>query len=322
MRREKWWRLPLLLILAAALGITLLVVEIQDRRSKAHLEALREEAASLERQRDELIALRDRRDRETREAAGTTATEQLLFLEPDERIYTQMAPLLRAEGYVGTIGLSAALLPGEPGAIERAHLDELLAEGWELCLICDTPERFKEWDEQISRRLEELELEKPCAVYFHDGRFRRELKDAIAQRGYTVAIHHGEDGDPLVAGDAGGELWLPGAHPWNFSGVRTQIVSNIDKGGDQVFTVSFTDERSIYVDYSFDNMLAYLREQRKSAELLVIGPERARALHDPAQNGVAALQEDWAQERAELEAQICALETQIQQIYEKWDDRR
>ena len=76
------------------------------------------------------------------------------------------------------------------------------------------------------------------------------------------------------------------------------------------------------MDYSFDNMLAYLREQRKSAELLVIGPERARALHDPAQNGVAALQEDWAQERAELEAQIRALETQIQQIYEKWDDRR
>lgn len=320
MRSKVRWRLPLLLLLAAALGITLLVIEIQDRQNKRHLETIQTEAAALERQRDELVARRDRNERDYQARAKASATEQLLFLEADERIYTQIAPLLRQEGYLGTIGLRLELLPGDPGAIERAHLDELLAEGWELCLICDAPEGFADWDGQISRRLEELQLEKPRAVYFHDGQFSRALKETVAACGYSVAIHHGEDADPLIAGDAGEGLWLPGAHPWNFTGVRTQISSNIAKNGDQVFTVSFRDERSLYEDYAFENMLAYLKECESEGPLALTGPARARELHDPAKNGVAELTAQWEREDAALRAQIRQLNEQIQAIYDRWDE--
>ena len=85
MRSKVRWRLPLLLLLAAALGITLLVIEIQDRQNKRHLETIQTEAAALERQRDELVARRDRNERDYQARAKVSATEQLLFLEADER---------------------------------------------------------------------------------------------------------------------------------------------------------------------------------------------------------------------------------------------
>ncbi|MBR5094613.1 MAG: hypothetical protein IK095_05920 [Oscillospiraceae bacterium] len=319
MDRRKILRYGLLAILLAALSIALLVIERQDREMKQRLETLREEASDLEKQRDELVALRDREERDYHTATQRKATEQLLFLEPDERIYSELAPILREAGCVGNIGLSGVLLPGEPGAIGREQLDELLAEGWELCLICDSGEDFADWDRQIAQRLAQAQIEKPRAVYFAEGLYSGALEEEILACGYTVAIHHGEDGVPAIAGDAGEGPWLPGAHPWNFAGIKTQINSNIRKGGDQVFTVSFAEERELYVDYAFQSMLDYIAGPLASGELRVTGIQQGRELHDPERNGIAAATRSWEQRDAELDAQIHDLNAQIQEIYEKWD---
>lgn len=318
MRILKNWKLSLLLGLGALLLIGLMVVGIQNRISKREREEILERAAPLEKQRDELVDRRDRLQREHFELIQGKATEQLLFLELDPLLVSEVFPLMEEWKLTGVLGLSEGNFPGDPGKISRAEFDLLLAAGWESCLVCEGTEDFAAWDQAITERLRQAGVDKPRTVYFPEDAFRPEQREQIAACGYTVAVHHGEGGLELIAGDAEGALWLSGAHPWNYVGVSDELRLLAEKHGQHCFTVRFSEGREAYNSDSFLRMLEFVQPFLEEDSLEITGFARARDLHDPEKNGANAATAQWEQEDAELARQIRELNEQIDVIYKEW----
>ncbi len=319
MRREGWWHMPLILLVAAAVLFGLIFVELRARLTRAEREEILLQAEPLELERDRLTIHRDQRQAEVDKLSHALATEQLLFLELDPLLMTEVFPLLQERELPGVLGLSAGNLPGDPGKISREDFDRLLAAGWEACLVYDGSGDFAAWDRDMSARLASAGIEKPKTVYFPEERYDAALDSQILVGGYTVAVHHGESFRPLIAGEVEGELWLTGAHPWNYEGVRDQIRNVVGKGGQHCYTLRFTEGREAYKTDSFQNMLNFIQPFLDDGQLVVTGFLHARELHDPALNGADEARAQWLQEKAELDARIHELDGQIQAIYAQWN---
>lgn len=319
MRREGWWHTPLILLLAALVLFGLVFLETRARATRAERKEILLRAEPLEVERDRLTLQRDQRQAEVDKLSHALATEQLLFLELDPLLMTEIFPVLQEREISGVLGLSAGKLPGDPGQISLADYDQLLAAGWEACLIFDGSGDFAAWDRDISARLAAAGIEKPKTVYFPEDRYDAALDPQILACGYTVAVHHGESFRPLIAGEVEGQLWLTGAHPWNYDGVRDQIRNVVGKGGQHCYTLRFTEGREAYSTESFRNMLNFIQPFLDEGQLVVTGFQHARELHDPALNGADEARAQWLQEKAELDARIHELDGQIQAIYAEWN---
>lgn len=319
MRKRGGWRIPLLLLVAAVALGTLLAVELHDRAATKKQEELMEQAAPLEKERDALVTQRDLLEREFRESTAVPATEQLIFLEMDPLIYTEVFPLMRERDIPGVLALYPGNMPGDPGCLSRDAFNELTAAGWELCLYCDGTESFLQWDREMTELLAQAGIAKPKAVYFPEDAFRIALQEDLIACGYTVAIHHGEDRQELIAGDADEELWLTGAHPWNYVGVRDEIKEVVRLGGQHCFTVRFTEGREEYSSNGFVTMLEFIDPFQQEGKLQVTGLMTARDRHDPSKNGYRAVWEEWQRQDAALKEEIRRLNEEIQRIYSQWD---
>ncbi len=308
----------LLLGLAALLLIGFLAVEIQDRSSKRELAEILARAEPLERQRDALQQERDRLQRETTENTRVIATEQLLILDLDPRITTELLPLMQELGIPGVLGLCPGNLPGEQGCLSREDFDRLMAAGWECCLVCEAGTDFTAWDGEMTELLQQKGIEKPRAVYFPEKSFDPAWQEEIAACGYTVAIHHGEGRLPLIAGEVTEPLWLTGAHPWNYDGVKTEINELILVRGQHCFTLRFREGVEEYRLSSFQNMLEFVQPFLQAGTLRITGLMQARTIHDPENNGSKAAIEAWEREDKLLADQIAALDQEIQNIYREW----
>ena len=313
-----------LAVLGLSLLVVLLVVEFQDRSSKRMRAQVEERAEPLERQINALIDQRDRLQREYEEATAVPATEQLLFLDLDPRVYSEAFPRMRERGVSGMLGLDGESFPGDPGQMTEEQFREILAEGWECCLICRGTEDFEAWDRDISARLREAGLEKPRAVYFEENSFDPAWSEQISRCGFTSAIHHGEGRLSLIAEEAGEELWLCGSHPWNYAGVKQEIEMLVRYRGQHCFTVRFAGpEGEVHVDdfaaESFRKMLDFVQPFLDEGSLRILGISQARELHDPARNGSTEAKAQLDAKDAELDEQIRVLREQLYRIYSEWD---
>ena len=322
MKRDGWWHKPLLIVLAAAVLAGLIYVDRRARVSRAERDAVLEQTAPLEMRRDALIQKRDLRAREVREQIRPPATEQLLFLELDPRLSAEVLPALRERELTGVLGLGEANMPGDPDRLSREDFDLLLDAGWELCLVYEGERDFDQWDRDMTERLAATGIPKPAALYFGEDCYDPALDARIAAGGYTLAVHHGESGLPLIAEDAGNSLWFPGAHPWNYEGVRSQIQTVVNHRGEHCFTLRFSQGREEYSASSFENMLNFIQPFLDAGELRVTGFVQARDLHDPERSGAAQLLRDWEQEQQEMDRQIRELDGQIQALYALWNGEK
>ncbi len=320
-KENKWLIILALVLLAAALLITLLGVELQDRTEKEKRSDILERAAPLEQERDALVARRDRMQRDYYDAVRAPATEQMLFLELDPLLYEEAFPAMRERELSGVLGLSPQELPGKEGKITMAQFHEMLTAGWDLCLVCQESD-FAAWDRDMTELLNREGIDKPTAVYFPENAFHVSMEEEVLQAGYTVVVHHGEDRLDVLSGELSDLLWLMGAHPWNYSGVKAEISELARRRGAHCFTVRFSPGREEYSTESFAKMLDYLDPFLKDGSLRVTGFQAARDLHDPDKNGEHAATEQWERVRAELNEQIRSLDEQIQAIYQEWSGGR
>ena len=319
MRRRGWWHAPVLILLSVVLLVALLVVETENRKSKQKIENVKSRASAMELERDHLMTEIDLGEQRCSDESKGVGTEQLLMLDLDERIFTQLYPLMRELELPGVLGLERDSLPGMIGKLSRQEFDELLAAGWGTCLICPDGDDFDRWDQEITAALARENIPKPCTVYFPEGAFSSKLKEQLLQHGYTIAIHHGEDGLLQIPLEADEELWLSGAHPWIYNNLDTNLQLITDRGGEHCFTLSFGDGREAYEEAGFLNMLELLVTFRDREGLTVTTFEGARPLQDPQLNGAVELRAAWEEEKAALRERINELDQQIWAVYDTWD---
>ena len=318
MRERNTWRWIALPALGILLLIGLLIVGIQDRASKRERALILEQAEPLEKQRDELIARRDRLERAFYEQHLGQATEQLLFLELDGRLTEEVFPTLQERQITGVLGLYEGNFPGDEGRIGREELQSLLQAGWELCLVYQGEAGFSDWDRAMTLRLQQEGLPKPDTLYFPERTYDPALEEEILQCGYRTVIHHGENRMSLITGNVTEGLWFVGARPWNFTGVKDNLEELARLRGEQCYTLRFTPGREEYENNAFVNMLDFVEPMRRDGSLEITGFARARELHDPEKNGANAAREAWLREDQELREQILDLNRQLQLVYEQW----
>lgn len=322
MRETRIWRWIVLLALGAVLAGGLLFVEIQDRASKQERAEVLRQAEPLERQRDELVAQRDRLEREYYEGFLGQGTEQLLFLELDPLLTEEVFPMLQERQIPGVLGLYEGNFPGDPGTISREETQRLLDAGWELCLVYRGGADFAAWDADMTQRLGQAGLQKPSTLYFPDGVFDPALEGEILRCGYLTVVQHDESRAVTSTPDVTEGVWFVGAHPWNYVGVKDGLSDLAAHRGEHCYTVSFREGREEYKDKAFLSMLDYVEPFRQDESLAVTGFAKARRLHDPELNGKKAAEEAWHRQDQELQQQIQELNRQLQEIYEQWKGGR
>ena len=322
MRNAKIWRWIALLALGVVLAGGLLYVGLQDRASKQERAEVLRQAEPLERQRDELVARRDRLEREFYESFQGQGTEQLLFLELDPLLMEEVFPALQERQIPGVLGLYEGNFPGDAGTIGREEVQRLLDAGWELCLVFRGGGDFAAWDADMTKRLEEGGLTKPTALYFSEGAYDPSLEQEILHCGYETVVQHNESRTVKGSRDVDGPLWLAAAHPWNYAGVKEALAELAGGQGEHCYTVSFRQGREEYESKAFASMLDYVEPFRQDGSLVITGFVRARQMHDPEQNGKQAAEDAWRQQDRDRQQQIQDLNRQIQQIYEQWKGGR
>ena len=318
--RKKHKGLPIVLVvLGVVLLAALLVLAMMDKPKAQKQAEIQERAARLEQERDTLMAKRDALQQNYLKQKEHPATEQILFLELDPKLYSEAFPLMEKAGAVGTLGLSPGNFPGDADRITWDQFDELQKAGWDYCLVCGSGEDFSDWDSDMTRRLEIAGLDKPATVYFEKAAFDVSLKEEILRCGYLTAVHHGENKLSLIGREATDDLWLPGAHPWNYEGVRIDIQETVRFQGDTCFTVTFSQGSDLFAKGAFSSMLEYVSIFLSDGSMVITGFDSAREIHGPTVIGDGLDEAQWEKEKAEMDEQIRSLNEQIQAIYAEWN---
>ena len=314
MREKRLWIPALLLVAVFALIFGLLLR--RDRAREDRLTALQREAAPLELRRSELTHQQKELEREYAGKLRGTATAELLFLSLDEKLLDAALPLMEEHGIVGMLVLSEGELPGQPGRISRETYDALLEQGWLAVAGCAERGDLAAWKARFDAMLEEQELSCAPVLYLADGCYRPEKDELLAELGYSVVLHHGEEQTERLIVGAGEGLWLPGAQPWNYNGIKADLEQMIDLGGNLCFTVSLHGDLDGFDRQPFENMLDYLQEQQEDGALRVTDLLQARSQQFAASLSGEPIRRELAEKLAELDKEIAELDRQIAEIYQ------
>ena len=133
---------------------------------------LREEKTRLE---QELNALQDEYDLMISGAGIVT----VLFTDLDERIYTEIYPIMEKYGYTGVLAVSGSSLPGGEGLLSSEQITELLEAGWACCpawLEGDSLQTVLD----LEAILAVLGAEPSHTVYFEEGAYTQAYDPELA----------------------------------------------------------------------------------------------------------------------------------------------
>lgn len=164
----------------------------------------------------------------------------LLFEESDERIYTEVLPILTEHDYVGVLALSPQSYPGKEGCITKAQFDELLSVGWETCLCWEANTKIDDYLKEMEPVLKELDIECPTVIEAAARTYQPYKDEMLSDAGFTTVIHHGETGE-IVAREDSEEVFHVGAVGWNSVDAVTAIKNVIQYGGSLVLGVDFSE---------------------------------------------------------------------------------
>lgn len=343
------WKKALALILVLALfgagGYYLYQVEHEDKQT---MKDLYSEVEPLQREREALVTERDGLELDYALQMRDVGTVQLLFKELDERLFTEVYPLMRDRGIVGVLGINTKQYPGVLKEMTLDQYNRLMMDGWGSCLIYEKGQTFPYWYNMIAGWFTRDKLTMPTAIFFPEGTYDSSFDPLLIEKGINTVILPAEDGRSTTVTPLNGEIWFTGAMPWNYTGVTTdtELLARTN-GANLTFTISFTNLWDAYEQGPFIRILdawasmldvddpledlvqptptpnPSLTGETPQDELLkplmkASSYETARASHLEAEENNDALQAELESRKAALDEQIAALDAQIREIYDRW----
>ncbi len=349
MTTKKVIALILVVLLLGAGAFYLRKVENADRKNMRDLYS---QVEPLQRQREALVAERDKLEFDYALQMRDVGTVQLLIREMDEKVYTEVYPLMRDRGIVGVLGINTRQIPNGYGKLTVDQYNRLLMDGWGTCLVYDKSTGFHYWFTAVSSLMAKENLALPTAIYFPEGSYDSSFDEELIENGIRTVIVPAADGRSSTVTPVDGELWFTGAMPWNYTGVATdtELLARTN-GANLTFTMSLNDLWDAYEQGPFtqilDNWVEMLDVDDPLAELVLPTPasdpkgaasspqpedellkpllrstnyESAREAHLAAQNSNADLQTEFDSRKAQLDEEISALDEEIREIYVRWEE--
>lgn len=344
-------RVIALILVVLLLGAGAFYLRQVEHNDRDNMRDLYSEVEPLQRQREALAAERDGLELDYALQMRDVGTIQLLIEEMDESVYTEIYPLMRDRGIVGVLGINTKELPGLNGRLTIEQYNRLLKDGWGACLVFEKGFGFAGWYNQIVGYLNRQELFVPTAIYFPEGTYNSSLDEKLIENGIRTVILPAENGRSTTVTDMDGELWFTGAMPWNYTGVATdtELLARTN-GANLTFTMSLNNLWDAYEKEPFVRILDSWAEMldiddpleqlvqatptpvpaepnaAASPEDELLKPllkasnyESAWDAHMAARENNADLQAEYENRKAQLDQEIAALDEQIREIYDRWE---
>ena len=318
----RWMRRAAVIVMLVLLTAVLAVfLWFENRGAQAKQEAnekMEQEIRPLELERHSLQQELDSLNSEyTREAQGEGSLV-LLFTNLDERIYTEIFPIMKEFGFAGVLALSENSFPGGEGCMSREQFEELMDAGWECCLKWKPGSDTGDWAEAGGRLAANAGVDCPAAAYFPADTYEAETDDILKKRGFLTAVHHGEGGLSVVSSEIGEGLWHPGAMGWEQKGASKMMDEAVAQRGNLIFTIGTDAPGEEYEKDSYIAMLEKANVYRNVNDLQVTTLTGAREYRKSLEEGRSEIDENYSERKMQLEAQMKELNERINEIIEKY----
>ena len=162
-------------------------------------------------------------------------------------------------------------------------------------------------------------MESGNIMYFPNGTYTQEYDAVLLEYGFTVAVHHGEEGRSLILSEDEDGVWHPGAVGLQGKEPKAKMQETVTGKGYLINVVGFRLEEDMYNDKMFRTMLDFCSEIEAKNSLMVMDINAAREYCRQRMMGYPDLEEEYRQQREDLEKQISSVEAQIEEfkvIYE------
>ena len=312
-KKTKVWLIVLSLVMVCVLVLLLWTEVEKQERQRTELEQKEEQVRPLRLEKTQLQQQIDDLDDEYNLMVSKTGTVTVLFTDLDERIYTDIYPMMKEYGFVGMLAISSEYLPDGEGRLTSEQIGELRDAGWGCCPTWQTGGSIQSIQDQETV-LANLGISSSHTVYFEKGAYSQIYDEELAAAGYTTAIHHGEEELPLVTSEVSGQVWHPGAVGLQGKEPRYRLEDAVGERANIIFTVSYVHEEEMYNSNPFVSMLNYLEDYSARSELTVTLPESAREYFYTASQTADEIEAEYQQKREELEGQLQEIEEQIKAV--------
>jgi len=219
---KKVFGLLLILIILAAGGVYLLMIEKAD---DDRMRSLYTEVEPLEREREALQEEKNSLETDYALKMRDYATVEVLFEHLDAQIIDEVWPVMRSRGVVGVLPISLIEVPGYYGKLSYDNLRTLMADGWGLCYVFDSPvSDAKTWVENLNRTLEMNQITPPTTIYFvNDNYYNPSMDEGLIAAGIRTVVRNASDGRSNTVTDFTAPLWFTGTMPFGYTGSTTDL---------------------------------------------------------------------------------------------------
>ena len=240
MNWKKAVALVVILAMLAGGGYYLLKTEQDDNERMLNLYT---EVEPLEREREALVAELNGLDTEYATKKRDYATVEVLFTQLQSQIITDVWPVMRERGVVGTLCINYQEIPGYYNKLSAADINRLAADGWGTCVLADSnvPKNIAGWYPNFAKYVAELKIPVPKAVYFANGGYDPSMNEQLAAVGIETVIVDAPDGRSMTVSDTSG-IWVTGAMPFGYTGSQAdlELLGRTD-GGNLALTVKLEE---------------------------------------------------------------------------------
>lgn len=250
---------------------------LEARRKKAELE---EELAALTEQGK--VQLENR---------GT-----LVFLcaEPDERVYTDIRPILENSGFTGVVALSYDSFPGEMGCLSEGQMKELLADGWDTVVTVQ-----KNTDVKALFRKAKTAGFAPKGIYYPTPQVDEEADSLAKDLGVRAVFTYSSDEistEPSVY-----RVLTLGC---NENGIKNVTEEGIASSRTMALSIGFRNSRELFDETSVTNMVAFVKKKTDAGVVKVASVDGAIAGKDEVERLKGEALKITESRRKALQAQI------------------
>ncbi len=240
MNWKKAVALVVILAMLAGGGYYLLKTEQDDNERMLNLYT---EVEPLEREREALATELNGLDVEYATKKRDYATVEVLFTQLQSQIITDVWPVMRERGVVGTLCINYQEIPGYYNKLSAADINRLAADGWGTCVLADSnvPKNIAGWYPNFAKYVAELKIPVPKAVYFANGGYDPSMNEQLAAVGIETVIVDAPDGRSMTVSDTSG-IWVTGAMPFGYTGslADLELLGRTD-GGNLALTVKLEE---------------------------------------------------------------------------------
>lgn len=243
------------------------------------------------------------------------ATTQVVFTGLEPEVYTLCYPIMKEHEYTGTLALSLNQFPGMEGFMTTEQFRELVSAGWDICIKWDAQTFAQAGWKKLQKQLEDLEMETGSVLYFPAETYSKDIDKEIQELGFSIVLHHGEEGAALIqlADEEG--IWHLGAVGLMGEKPKLRLTEAISQKGNITYLVGFELEEEKFEERSFRSMLSYFGKHETNQELAVIDFEEARQYYRERSAAYEQTkEEEYQKAKAALEEQLAAVEAELAEL--------